>query len=324
MKKTILWGVTFILTASVICLGFFEVGFQKENEKEVAMAKAQAMTAQIIDQAYKAYFTGNLTEFKEFLDERDSGRVVRGLLEKSGIDIDTPRIRILSGLGLPPFDDPGFFDDGYVLLSGTKGSIISWVIPGYYTHSGVLDQELYTGDDAGCVITANLDGVTYETYNDWNAGSWADKIVTSMKVNKNISQWRMNWAQKSIMRWYQGWTIYSFLKLNLDPISRWDPWRWYCAKTVWRVFKKAGVNLENANYYIEIPGMIEFIKEHSGLFQLYYRFLVGLGFSETEAQAKATEKLVNALDECITPDEIRFDDNLIEVCSWGTPIFSSI
>lgn len=314
MRKIILIGATLILTASIICFGFFELDFQEENEKEIAMAKAQAMTAQVIDQAYKAYFTGDLTEFREFLDERDSGRVVRRLLEKNGIDIDTPRIRILTGLGLPLFDQFPF-SDGDVLLSGTKGSIIGWVIPGYYTHCGVLDQELYTGPDAGCVITANLEGVTYETYNDWNAGTWDEKIVTQLRV-ENISKWRMNWAQNSIMRWYQGWTIYAFLKLNLDPVSRWDPWRWYCSKTVWRVFKKAGVDLENAGYYFTTPGLIEDIMENSGLYQLYFAFLKALGFSESEAQAMATEKLVNALDECITPDEIRFDDDLIKMFTW--------
>lgn len=326
MKKKYLIAVIFVLAATLASYGFYQFGFQGEDEEQIAIAKAQALTAQVIDQAYRAYFTGDLFEFKKFLAKKDPDGIVRSLLKKNGIDINAPRVRIMTGVGLPPFKGKNSpFKDGDIILSGTKGSIIGWVLPGEYTHCGVLNEELYAGPDSGCVLTANLDGVTYETYTDWNSGSPAEKIVTLLRSVKPISRWLMNWAQNSIWRWYHDWTIYAFLKLNLDPVSRWDPLRWYCSKTVWRVYKKVGKNVENADYYFdgEFPDW-QNVMENSGLFQLYVALLVKLGIDEDTAIEMATEKLMNASDECITPDEIRYDNDLGEIASWGTPIMFSL
>lgn len=306
MSKKVLLGLTVFLGFSLVCFGFFQMDFRGEQEEEnIAVAKAEALTAQFINQVYRAHFTGDLSELKQFLAEKDTEGVIQGVLEEQGIDLEAPRLRILSSIYLPPFDNSNNdsnFEDGSVLLSGTKESLIHLVIPGIYTHAGLLDQDLYTGPNAGCVITANLEGVTYETWNDWASYDGAGKIVTKLNVEEAPGVWpkarRLTRAQRWIRR-YMGWTIYSFLKLNLDPVSRWDPFRWYCSKTVWRVLHRRGLNLdvENEDWYGSTLQKSLYKVRDSFLYQLIAKWL---------GPEKAEEKLWAALEECIAPDEIRF------------------
>ena len=315
MKKKLFLGAVMVLAVFLVCFGLLGFDIQNEEEVDPAIAQAQAKTAQFVDMVYRAHFTGDMSELKEYLEQKDTDGIVRNLMKKNRIRLDTPRVRRMQATGgtTLPF---GEFSDQTILLSATKGSIIFLVIPGMYTHCGSLDFDKYNGDDLdqGCIITANLDGVTYETPSEWNSGVGIDKMVSRLEPNNELSG--LNWAQNSIMRWYQGWTIYSFLKLNLDPVSRWGPWRWYCSKTVWRVFKKAGLNVENTHYY-DNPNIVSNIMDNSLLFQLYKGLLIKLGIDPETAHAMAYEKLINALDECITPDEIRFSGNLSRIFTWG-------
>ena len=313
MKKKYLFACIFILTAAFISFGYFQFDFLGEDEEEIAIAKAESVTAQFINQIYRAYFTGDLSELKQFVAEKDTEGIIRDILKEKGIDLEAPRMRIMGGtIDLPGFDDPTHFEDGSVLLSRTVGSttsdLLASIIPGIYTHCGLLDQDLYTSNDAdaGCIITADLSGVTYETWNDWANYDGTSKIVTKLNVKADPGVWPQPWqlyrAQRWI-RWYMGWTIYSFLKLNLDPVSRWDPIRWYCSKTVWRVLNRRGLDLdvenvdlyttadmyqnENSPYYVRSSILYQLLKKYVG-------------------EYIAEKKLWAALEECITPDEIRF------------------
>ena len=316
MRKKLFLGAALVLAVSLVCFGLLGFDIQNEDEVDPAIAQAQAKTAQFVDMVYRAHFTGDMSELKEYLEQKDTDGIVRDLMEKNRIRLGTPRVRRMEATGTLPFGD---FTDKTILLSATEGSIIYLVLPGMYTHCGSFDEQKYAATDPnqGCIITANLDGVTYETPSEWNNGVGFDKTVIRLEPNNRVSSWRLNWAQNSIMRWYQGWTIYSFLKLNLDPVSRWGPWRWYCSKTVWRVFKKAGLNVENAQYYNENTEIVTNIMDNSVLFQLYKGLLIKLGIDPGVAQAMAYNKLINALDECITPDEIRFSGNLLLKGTWG-------
>ena len=309
MKKKYSIGFTFTIAAALVSFGFLQLDLQREEEQEIAIAKAEAITAQFINQIYRAHFTGDLSELKQFVAEKDTEGIIRGVLKEKGIDLKAPRMWITGGsVGLFPFDNSqgGNFEDGSVLLSRTVGSttsdLLASIIPCIYTHSGLLDQELYTGNDAGCIVTADLSGVTYESWNDWNNFDGTGKIVTKLNVEKVHGVWPKPWqlyrAQRWI-RWYLGWTIYSFLKLNLDPVSRWDPIRWYCSKTVWRVLNRRGLDLdvENTDWYGSSLQEALYNVRDSILYVLVERFL---------GRDKAEEKLLAALDECITPDEIRF------------------
>ena len=247
MKKKLFLGAVMDLAVFLVCFGLLGFDIQNEDEVDPAIAQAQAKTAQFVDMVYRAHFTGDMSELKEYLEQKDPDGIVRKLMKKNRIRLDTPRVRRMDATGgTLPFVE---FTDKTILLSATEGSIIYLVLPGMYTHCGSFDLEKYNGNDLdqGCIITANLDGVTYETPLEWYYGD--GKMVSQLEPNKGVSYWRLNKAQNSIMRWYKGWTIYSFLKLNLDPVSRWDPWRWYCSKTVWRVFKKARLDVENKKYY---------------------------------------------------------------------------
>ncbi len=313
MKKKLFLGAVMVLAVSLVCFGLLGFNIQNEEEVDPAIAQAQAKTAQFVDMVYRAYFTGDMSELKEYLEQNDTEGIVRDLMKKNRIRLGTSRVRRMETAGqILPFGD---FTDRTVLLSATEGSIIFLVLPGMYTHCGSFDKQKYaaTDPDQGCIITANLDGVTYETPSEWYYGD--GKMVSRLEA-QGVNSWRLNWAQNSIMRWYQGWTIYSFLKLNLDPVSRWGPWRWYCSKTVWRVFKKAGLDVENTHYYDD-PTIVSNIMDNSLLFQLYKGLLIKLGIDPGVAQAMAKEKLINALDECITPDEIRFSENLLKISTWG-------
>lgn len=307
-----------VLAVSLVCFGLLGFDIQNEDEVDPAIAQAQAKTAQFVGMVYQAYFTGDMSELKEYLEQKDTDGIVRDLMKKNRIRLGNLRVRRMgTNGGTLPF---GEFTDQTILLSATEGSIIFLVLPGMYTHCGSFDEQQYDNENPdpnhGCIITANLDGVTYETPSEWYYGDC--KMVSWLKPKIGVSSWRLNWAQNSIMRWYQGWTIYSFLKLNLDPVSRWDPWRWYCSKTVWRVFKKAGLDVENTHYYDDIT-IVSNIMNNSVLYKLYIGLLIKLGIDPEAATAMAYEKLINALDECITPDEIRFSENLVKIYTWGGP-----
>lgn len=336
MKKKYGIAVGFVLAAALVCYGFFQLDISQDERDEIAIAKAEARTAQFVNLAYKAYFTGDLSELKQYLAEKDSEGVVRGLLQERGIDLDAPRMRIMGMLSvvLPPFSDTEYFEDGSVLCSRTVGSttsdLVHWIFPGIYTHNGLLDQDLYFEADDGCVITANLEGVTYETWNDWSNATTVTRL--NLASGHKPASWKLNYAQRWI-RWYMGWTIYSFLKLNLEPISRWDFLRWYCSKTVWRVYNKIGIDVENATWHgmdLDHEGVWtnedkRDVMRTSGLYQIYKGFLIALGIDEDTATWLADCKLWRVLKEDITPDEIRFATTLFggpldpDARTWGLP-----
>jgi len=331
MKKKYFIAIGFILAATLVAYGFFQLNFQGEDEEQIAIAKAQALTGQFINKIYRAHFTGNLSELREFVAKKDSDGVIKNLLREKGIDLEAPpRMRMMGVtdvVGLPDFSSSSFID-GSVLLSRTLGSttsdLIASIIPGLYTHCGVLDQKLCSDSDlnAGCIITANLDGVTYETYDEWNVvGDATGKIVTKLNPSDGPPSglYGPHGAKKWIQR-YMGWTIYSFLRLNLEAVSRWDPFRWYCSKTVWRVLYKAGLrgdinDVENANWYGINPNAkyewfntskLDYELQYSILYQLYKGLLMKFGISEGRATTLTNNKLWRVLKEVITPDEVRF------------------
>jgi hypothetical protein len=276
-----------------------------DDSMQQAMDEAAQKTSEFVEVAVRSYMTGETSELKAYLADRDEENVIGDLLIKQGIDLDrnVPRMAIPS-VDLPDFALHEGFEDGSVLLSRHTGhptsDLLAWIIPGLYTHTGVLDQELYTGPDAGCVITANLDGVTYETYNDWAGAT----TVTKLNVDGDAVTWphpQFNAAQQWLMSTYQGSTLYAFLRLNLEPITRENQLFWYCSKTNWRVFDLVGIDVENANWY---DGKLDQLRQ-SGLYQLYRAFLA-LFLPDAWAARLADAKLVRVVTELITPDEVRF------------------
>ena len=330
MKVRIL--LVFALSAALIIIGCSKKAispqFDSDDQVQDAIDKAGVKTTEVVNLAIKASFNGDPSELLEYLDTEDTDGVVKRLLEENGIDLKAQLGKTFDGLDLPGFDS-SVFEDGSALLSRTVGSptsdLIAWILPGIYTHTGMLNQELYTGPDAGCVITANLDGVTYETYNDWNGAT----TVTKLNVDADYVEWphpNLDYFQNRFINFYQGWTLYAFLRLNLEAIPRTSHLFWYCSKTTWKVFSTMDIDVENATWY---DNKLEILRT-SGLYQIYRAFLM-LFLPEDVATALADAKIMRVVGELITPDEVRFatsdqpdgteggalDPNSTE--TWGIP-----
>jgi len=105
-----------------------------------------------------------------------------------------------------------------------------------------------------------------------------------------------------------GPSLYSFLHLNLEPVTRDDELLWYCSKVPWRFYNDYfSENIENAGFYFGPDAKWTAMRDTT-LYKMYYALLLKIlprRWSRC-AGILADRKLKRVLTELITPVELWF------------------
>ncbi len=278
-----------------------------QSEQNDAVSYAEEKTAEFFNLALQAKSSEDFNNLEKLLAKVDLQGEIKSSMQMKGLSLKYSSVKTTpSILGLPSFTGDDFID-GTVLLSKTKGDFFSdltyWFLIADYTHSGDLDKDQATDDpDKGCVLTADLRGVTYQTYNEWNNST----TVTKIDPTNNYTPDNLNSAQSEIASYIEKTTYYAFITLRLKPISRDDELYWYCSKTVWRLFDSSYMKMDVENEYFYFDENQRFAKlRESGMYQLYYAFLKHF-LPDWLARILADAKLKEIVSELITPDEVAY------------------
>lgn len=308
-----------------------------------ALSLADERSGTIMELWIRGFAHGDFSEMNAYLDKIDPGGDLAGIMNSFGENVSSGDGPLPSlGAGLPPFSDP-VYRDGDILLShgglSPIGALMQTILPGSdYTHAGVLDKDL------GLVISANLAGLTYETWQEWNYGSAGITVMRIEGIDTGSQYDPIDFVQA-----YMGglindpgiFTYYSFIKIypplppidpnnpqippwdyfvtedfELEPVEKEDDLLWYCSKAAWRVYDALEIDIEERDYYPE-PSGSGLIRQDSLLYQLYFYVLQQLRPGKEEWIINKTEAKVDAfLKTLVTPDEIGHKSGLIHVGTW--------
>ncbi|UCB45445.1 MAG: hypothetical protein JSV25_14745 [Spirochaetota bacterium] len=295
---------------------------EEDPEVQKAVQEAEKKTMEVINLLVEEKATGDSKGVDQFLAQEDPDGEIAALLEDygGGVAIPIPRdVGVLGELWPPELKD---FQDGDVVLfigNGTswQNMIMTLVYICDYHHAGVFDEEVAELMDDGFFISATIDvgvnGLCFQTLSEL---VYTSAVITRLRYYDNPE------AVSDGVDYYNLYTqsvptLYAFLHLNLEPVSRWNDFLWYCSKVPWRVYMEFGeMDIEN-NYFYFIDGKWEENRD-TLFYQLYLKMLKCLlpRWAERWAGYLADRKLCRILDELITPDEIRWSGKEINVEHW--------
>jgi len=235
---------------------------------------------------------------------------------------------------IPDFSDPDSYNNGDVLVFQGDGSswqaqLMSLVLVGTFGHAGVLDQGLAIANtNNACVLSAT-------TAQDEN-GNWinglcmqdqSELMATCLTLGRfsvsDVSPEAIPTALSSTENWMASApSLYSFLHLNLEPVSRDDNLLWYCSKVPWRFYNdNFDKNIEEAGFYFGNDDKWKAMRSTT-LYQIYYAFLLKILPSRWSSWAGilADEKLKRVLNELITPDELWYRSGNVDKVTYGYPL----
>ncbi|MBN1834913.1 MAG: hypothetical protein JW820_03620, partial [Spirochaetales bacterium] len=159
--------------------------------------------------------------------------------------------------------------------------------------------------NAGCVLSADLEGLNFQTYLEWQA---ADSIAVMRAESALIAPSAD--LQYVLPEAPFPYTCYAFLLGGFQPVSRDDLYFWYCSKVPWWVYAHGlSINIENEDFYeFGDPHGKWTAFEDSLLFKVYKLYLrLTLSWRDWWKIPYLTEKkLKEVLGELITPDELRW------------------
>ncbi|MBN2324951.1 MAG: hypothetical protein JXQ30_14570 [Spirochaetes bacterium] len=306
---------------------------EQDPEVQKAIRGAEQKSMEVIDLLVEAKATGNFEVISRFLGEEDPDGEISALIKQYGKGPDAQAPGYIKGDGWTPaeptIDD---FKDGNVVLfigNGTswQNQIMSLIYRCEYHHAGVFDEELadLTGDTAfiSSTIDTGVNGLCYQTLSELK---YTSGVITRLAYFEEEPA-----AIGLSVDYYRSYTesvptLYAFLHLNLNPVSRWNPFLWYCSKVPWRVYWD-GMNfdIENNNYYeLSDPNGRWTENRDTPFYQLYLAVLKRLlpRWARRWAGYLADQKLCSILYELITPDELRYaSDIIIDVGEWRAPGF---
>jgi hypothetical protein len=301
-----------------------------DPEVQKAVQEAEQKTMEVIDLLVEAKATGESKGVDQFLEQEDPDGEIAALLEDygGGVTIPMPRgLGMIQGSWPPLLED--FVDGDVVLFIGNGTSwqnmIMTLVYVCDYHHAGVFDAELadLMMDDT-CFISATID----EGVNGLCFQRLEDLVATSAVMTRLIYS-EIPPALALGVDYYRSYTqsvptLYAFLHLNLDPVSRWNPFLWYCSKVPWRVYWESGeMNIENNDLYELNDKNGKWTENRDTLFyQLYFKMLKCMlpSWAEKWAGYLADKKLRRILNELITPDELRA--YVQDADNWVDPYFT--
>ncbi len=247
-----------------------------------------------------------------------------------------PVPRWIPGAPDPPYFDaelaPGvpLYRDGDVLTfsgSGTiNGALFDLILINAYGHAGMVDRDMVdtgTGYTTGtpCVVSSCMpEGVRYQTYEELYMANetWALLRVADGGLSEG-------WGAEFTTRYNVDTTEYSFLHLSFRPVTKEDEYWWYCSKVPYRVWRDAGesstgdpVLLEAENFYeLADPEGLWIIERDSILYKIYSCWYYRLPRWLRRYARTPDEVLQQALDELVTPDELRMAETLVPLAVWG-------
>ncbi len=285
-------------------------------------------TGALLQKVTDAVASGNRTDLDAYLAAEDSSGDLRQIVDSSGVvpAMVAPARSAASGAQIVPAAPTSEWlelEDGDILLLGpgtsAQAELLSLVLTYAYGHAGVVAD---VGSGEPMVLSATvtnedgsglLVGVRYQSYLELSAGA------SSFARIRPTEKLETNWSSQFTDRYNERNTIYAFLKLNLDPISRWDPISWYCSKVAWRVYYDFAhkTNVENAGFYFG-PRTTWQLQRSSLLYQVYsYYYWKVLGSFWRMFVLSPDQKLQYVLRELITPDEVRGWFGAADVHAWG-------
>ncbi len=314
MKKTLFILVLVLLSVGLLSCRMGMVG--SDGSDDPAVSAADSGTAQVIDLVIAAKTGGDYTELEDFLAAEDPDGQLREVLSRHGV-FQTARAAPRA-LGDPlPLFDAGTYGNGDVLLSKSSGTLTSdimgQVLNRGWGHGGILYQNLATGPDAGCVLSANLEGLTFETYQEWAA---ADAVRVMHPPTAPGGDLRGVLTAHPFPL-----TMYAFIHLDFTPVARGDDYLWYCSKVPWRVYNALGPDIEDAGFYELASAGGRWTALRDSLLYDVYRLYLHLSLPwwrwwRIPALADARLRLV--LGELITPDELRYSSVLTTGPFYGS------
>jgi len=298
------------------------------KSSDVPPVNIDEKTGTLLQKVSDAVASGSRSELDTYLAAEDSTGALREIVDSSRIvpTATTASRSVVSSSqvtsGTLP-EDWSELSDGDILLLGPgdnpQAELLSLVLKYAYGHSGVvadlqgaepmvLSATVTNEDGSGLLV-----GVRYQSYAELAAGA-----LSFARIRPDI-ELESSWSSLFYGRYNEGDTIYAFLKLNLDPISRWDPISWYCSKVAWRVYHDyaEGANVENAGFYFG-PRTTWHLQRSSLLYQVYsYYYYKILNSFWRKFVLAPDAKLQYVLGELITPDEIRAWFGATNVRTWG-------
>lgn len=301
---------------------------EQDPEVQKAVQGAEQKAMEVIDLLVEAKATGDAAKIDQFLGQEDTDGEIALLLEYYGdrAKIPIPRDSERQLQQWPPgFGD---FADGDVVLfigNGTswQNTIMTLIYKCEYHHAGVFDDGLAELMGDGFFISATIDvgvnGLCFQTLSELvETSAVITRLNYSVKpeaVFDKVDYY--NWYTRNVP------TLYAFLHLNLEPVSRWNPFLWYCSKVPWRVYwDSCGMNIEDKDFYGLNNRNGKWTENRETLFyQLYLKLLKEMlpPWWRRYAGYLADKKLRRILSELITPDELRYSGLVNSVDEWVYP-----
>jgi len=310
-----------VLAAAVLALVIFSCQLHDEEAQVVsAVETANAGAVDVLDLVIHAKAAQDFSALEDFLAEEDRDGELRALLAAEGVFAPPVQAKAIAdypgGPSFPTSFADGAFANGDVLLSRSSGTwtsnLMSLVLNKGYGHGGILYQNLASETDpnAGCVLSADLEGLNFQSYLEWQA---ADSIAV-MRDNTSLGL-----ADRDLTGvLYEmpfPYTCYSFLLPEFMPVTREDDYFWYCSKVPYRVYRDLGEDIENSAFYeLGDPGGKWAELRDSLLYKVYKLYLTWSlpwwKWRQIPALADAQLRLV--LGELVTPDELRWSAEKLE------------
>ncbi|GEM_PF-6013516 len=308
MKKVL---ILLLSCLAVFALFFFVMSCSQQagpsqGELNNAEAKASEATQKVVD-----LLAENDNEaLADYLATEDPSGEVAALVDSYKLE-QAMAAKDTTGVTFDPAD----YENGDVLVfqgSGEswQGNLMSLILVGTFGHAGVLDKDLADDIEGNAsVLSATIDY-------DEETGTWINGLCLQDPYelaagSVAIGRFAAVSTDASIMAAYllasEEWmasnpSLYAFLHLNLDPVSRDDDLLWYCSKVPWRFYNdNFGVNVEDAEFYFEDGKWQAF--QDTAFYKIYYALLRRF-LPARWATYLANRKLKKVLRELITPDEL--------------------
>jgi hypothetical protein len=322
-----------LLVSFLLVVACSDGAFAPEETRELESVEEMEIAAQrTLDLYLDAAATGDLESLESFLQsyggEEDLGAILKDQLTVA------PAPRWTGGYEAPPAFDDDVYEDGDILLfSGTgtiNGILFNLILINAYGHAGIVDREVVdttTEYSTGtpCILSACLpEGVRYQTYDELYL---ANETWALVRVGEgDLAQ---DWGQQFSGQFKVDTTAYSFLHLNFTPVTKDDPYWWYCSKVPYRVWQDmvvdetgdpvvGGVNVEAADFYqLSEPDGIWTAQRESILYKIYAYWYSKLPRWLRRFARTPDSVLKTALAELVSADELRMsgEADLVEV--WG-------
>jgi len=300
-----------------------------------SVAEMEEGAQETIDLLMEASASGDRTELDSFLRENDPSGELTAIADEALAA--SPSARWIDPYPPPPPFDESIYGDGDVLVFSGTGTITSLlfdlILINAYGHAGIVDRTMvdtataYTSGTP-CIVSSTLpEGVRYQTYEELVTGN---ETWTLLSVSDNAPGVSLapGWGEAFTTAYPTDETAYSFLHLDFRPVSREDSFWWYCSKVPYRVWRDLAmlppevdrIELE-ATWLYELGDSegIWTIQRQSILYRIYAYWYNCLPWWMRRHARTPDQVLVEALDELVTPDELRAVFGSTPKATWGDP-----